>query len=160
MGCFLLYDRHGIFVQFSCRKITWSGVICITELDQPYLPPLLPLPCHPPSRQTQTHWLCVLHLLLLHHPSPAHTKQLITKLTFTTDPGLLSPLWAKTHWNLPEKQAQRRKYSMGASGCVCRTHFACVCLCVCVQAICSKKHLRSFHVSLAAAGPCRFVSSL
>lgn len=33
MGRFLLSDRHGIFVQFSRRKITWLGVICITELD-------------------------------------------------------------------------------------------------------------------------------
>lgn len=47
MGRFLLYDRHGIFVQFSCRKITWSGVICITELDQHYPPPLRSPPTNP-----------------------------------------------------------------------------------------------------------------
>ena len=57
MGRFLLCDRHGIFVQFSSRKITWLGVICITELDRvtQYYP--LPPP-HPPPQQTQTHTIC------------------------------------------------------------------------------------------------------
>lgn len=55
MGRFLLYDRHGIFVQFSCRKITWSGVICITELDQHYLPPSYPsLAISPLDKPKQT----------------------------------------------------------------------------------------------------------
>lgn len=54
MGRSLLSDRHGIFVQFSRRKITWLGVICITELDlvtQHYPCP----PARPPPRQTLTH---------------------------------------------------------------------------------------------------------
>lgn len=33
MGRFVLSDRHGIFARFSRRKITWLGVICITEPD-------------------------------------------------------------------------------------------------------------------------------
>lgn len=54
MGRSLLSDRHGIFVQFSRRKITWLGVICITELDlvtQHYPCP----PARPPPQQTLTH---------------------------------------------------------------------------------------------------------
>lgn len=169
MGRFLLSDRHGIFARFSSRKITWLGVICITELDLVTQHYPLPPP-QPPPQQFQTHRLCVLpspdhH----HHPSPAYIKQQITKLTFPTALTLSSQFWAETLSNLPENKRRR-----GACGfeCVC-VYFACsACVCgqgdlhflplllkkgkkegektwvsVCVYTVC-------FCVSQAAADPC------
>lgn len=129
MGRFLLSDRHGIFARFSRRKITWLGVICITELAlvthrYPLSPP------QPPSMAPNTQ--CVLPSLHHHHhhPSPAYIKQQITKLTFPTALTLPSQFWAETLSNLPENKRNREKVlwvHVAVCGCVHYACFACEC---------------------------------
>lgn len=151
MGRSLLPDRHGIFVRFSRRKITWLGVICITELDLVTRHYPLPLP-QPHPQQTQTHGLCALpslHHHHHHHPSPAYIKQQITKLTFPTVLTLPSQFWAETLSNLPENKSKRENVLwvhavVCVFVCIMRVLHACVvreistccefsfCVCACV----------------------------
>lgn len=124
MGRFLLSDRHGIFARFSRRKITWLGVICITELDlvtRHY--PLPPPPTPPPLlRPKHTDCVCCPHCTNTTIPPPSYIKQQISKLTFSTAPlSLQSP--GQRH---PQTCQQTSVKEKTFCGCM----WLCACLCV------------------------------
>lgn len=137
MGRSLLSDRHGISVQFSCRKITWSGVICITEPDlvtQHYPRP----PARPPPRQSpaQTHT----HTELWRTCCLAYVKQQISKLTFPTVPALFSVLArdvlkAARKRSGTEKMLHQCMLLLLLFQCV----HVCVSVCVCFAYVCGQR---------------------
>lgn len=134
MGRFLLYDRHGIFVQFCCRKITWSGVICITELDQHPPPPPLPPPL---STNPNTQTVCT----ALAAPSPSISCSYKTtnyQINIHNRPWTLFTALGKDALKLARETSAKEKIFYGRKWlCVSDTFRLCVCLCMCVQAICS-----------------------
>lgn len=133
MGRFLLYDRHGIFVQFSCRKITWSGVICITELDQHY-PLAPPTPITAPPLLTNPNTLTVCTALAAPSPSVSCSHKATNyQINIHNRPWTPFTALGKDALKLARETSANILWAQVA---VCVRHISPVCLCMCVQAIC------------------------